>query len=138
MGQGERRKCKMKIIDKQLKAIDKRFDKVFIKLSSGRELANDASKNEIKQFLSTAIKEAVEEDRKEVEFKITRLDWIKILSGAIKMRPTSWGKDVVREWRNASDEIWGSLMLACYKAGIFEDWPDQVRKQQLKNHKEVK
>ena len=38
------------------------------------------------------------------------------------MRPTSWGKDVVREWRNASDEVWGALMRACYKAGIFESW----------------
>ncbi len=72
--------------------------------------------------IKEAIKEAVENNKDEIKVKIARLDWIKILSEATKSRPTSWGKDVVREWRNASDEVWGALMRACYKAGIFKDW----------------
>lgn len=43
---------------------------------------------------------------------LARLDWSKILRNAIENRRSSWGNDVVREWRNASDEIFGALMQA--------------------------
>ena len=60
-----------------------------------------------------------------VRFDLARLDWIKILSRAIKSRPTSWGKDVVREWRNASDEVWGAMSWEAIHKGV---WPDRLQK----------
>ncbi len=59
-------------------------------------------------------------DEEKLKQKIARLDWIKILDNAIKIRPTSWGTDIVREWRNASDTIWSAFMEECYKKKIFK------------------
>jgi hypothetical protein len=45
----------------------------------------------------------------ELKQKLYNLNWIQILSNAIKSRPTSWNNEKfgtpVLEWRNASDEI---------------------------------
>jgi hypothetical protein len=70
-----------------------------------------------------------------------KLNWIDILCNAIKGRPTSWiplgyektefkspvdGKPYKvdmyspSEWRNASDEVYGALIIAMEDAGIFK------------------
>lgn len=50
----------------------------------------------------------------EVKHELYKLDWIKILQQAIEMRRTSWGDDVVREWRNASDEVCVAVVRALF------------------------
>lgn len=66
--------------------------------------------------------------REIVKIEIGRLDWIKILDEAIKARRTSWGTDVVREWRNASDEVYSALMAHATKAGIFESLESKLKR----------
>lgn len=76
----------------------------------GKKLVND---------LFLLFEKYAEEERKLVRIELYQLDWIKILDIAIKSRPTSWGKDIVREWRNASDEILGAMMTEAEKQKIF-------------------
>lgn len=57
----------------------------------------------------------------ELDFAMAKLDWIKILDRAIKSRSTSWGADVVREWRNAGDTLWSSVIQAMRDAKIIND-----------------
>lgn len=66
--------------------------------------------------------------RELVRIELHRLDWIKILGNAIKARRTSWGEDVVREWRNASDEVIGALMTEAENARIFLTLEQKVKK----------
>lgn len=70
--------------------------------------------------------------REKIRYEMAKLDWIKILDQAIKNRQTSWyggnhtvasldGSFVppVREWRNASDEIWCEVVKAMEEAKII-------------------
>ena len=66
--------------------------------------------------------------REIVRLELYRLDWINILKKAIASRRTSWGEDVVREWRNASDEILGALMTYAEEARIFLTLKERVKK----------
>jgi hypothetical protein len=79
------------------------------------------SPKESLDFLDHEIAVAVEETRETMRFELARLDWIKILDEAIKSRPTSWGKDIVCEWRNASDEVWGAMNREAIKNNIWSD-----------------
>lgn len=59
------------------------------------------------------------------KYDIYKLNWIRILSDAVKARPTSWKLDPIFEYRNASDEVLSAFMRACYGAGIFkDDWKE--------------
>jgi hypothetical protein len=58
-------------------------------------------------------------DKDKLKMILYRLDWIKILDRAIKMRPTSWNDNPVREWRNASDEINFAVVHALEEEGIL-------------------
>lgn len=49
--------------------------------------------------------QARQEAIKECINGLYKLNWIKILNEAIESRKTSWVKNPVIEWRNASDEI---------------------------------
>lgn len=72
-------------------------------------------------------KEGAQAERESVRREIWQLDWIKIMNKAIKMRPTSWNKDPIREWRNASDEVVTSLMNECVEKEIFKDqWKEAL------------
>jgi len=51
----------------------------------------------------------------EIRVQLYQLDWIQILAEAIRMRPTSWNENPVREWRNASDEICSAVIRALEK-----------------------
>jgi len=70
-----------------------------------------------------------------LKMQLYNLDWIKILDSAIKNRMTSWGCNtpkcfVVREWRNASDEILYSLLRELESKKIllrFGSLPKQKR-----------
>lgn len=68
------------------------------------------------------------EIRERTRLELYRLDWIKILKTAIENRRTSWGEDVVREWRNASDEILGAVMTAAETARIFLTFEQRIKK----------
>ena len=57
---------------------------------------------------------------KDLRIELFQLDWIKILDRAIKMRPTSWKKDPVLEWRNASDEINFAVIRALEEKEIIK------------------
>ena len=48
--------------------------------------------------------------KRDLKTLLYRLNWIKILDEAIKMRPTSWKENPVTEYRNASDEINSALI----------------------------
>jgi hypothetical protein len=78
----------------------------------------------------------------DLELELHRLDWIQILYEAIKGRPTSWGKEPVTEWRNASDEVLFSLLHALQEKGIISAKPFSdkrmiyVDKEFLKQRKE--
>lgn len=54
----------------------------------------------------------MKEEKEKLLNDLARLDWILILDSAIKGRKTSWNENPVREWRNASDEIYGAVVLA--------------------------
>jgi len=41
---------------------------------------------------------------------LAKLDWVKILRGAIESRSSSWAFHPVVEWRNASDCVFSALM----------------------------
>ena len=70
--------------------------------------------------------------------KIWRLDWIKILDRAIKMRPTSWRENPVSEYRNASDEILSALMHFAKEANLFPEFYKSERKSMEKLKAEIK
>lgn len=78
-------------------------------------------------FVEEALKEQEKKILKQVKHAIAQLDWIEILSEAIKARPASWGKDVVREWRNASDEVWGAMNNQAVKRGIYPDFLQSLK-----------
>jgi len=63
-------------------------------------------------------------DKDEIEQKVRdafrKIEWIKVLSEAINSRPSSWGNDVVREWRNASDELEWAVTKALEQAGLLK------------------
>jgi len=61
------------------------------------------------------------EEQRRLVGEIYRANWIKILSNATKNRPTSWGDDAVREWRNASDEVLMALMSELKATGAIAD-----------------
>lgn len=68
------------------------------------------------------------EIREKIRQQLYRLDWIVILQKAIEARHTSWGKDVVREWRNASDEVLNALMSVAEEARIFLTFEQRIKK----------
>ncbi len=88
---------------------------------------------EFEAFLTVEIERARGEEREFVKIELIQMDWIKILDGAIKTRPTSWGSDVVREWRNASDTVMGSVIYEAEEKGIFKNL-----KQKLSQLRKVK
>jgi hypothetical protein len=71
-------------------------------------------------------------DKERIKAKLARLDWIKILDNAIKSRPTSWNDNPVREWRNASDEVYMAVIHAMEDIGIlnplFKKKDDRIRR----------
>ena len=77
-------------------------------------------------------------DMRDLKFEINKLDWIKILDDSIKSRSTSWGKNPVIEWRNASDEICGALIRALTRKGLIEDINIEEIKQKLEHKLFVK
>lgn len=56
------------------------------------------------------------------------LNWISILNRAIKSRPTSWSKNPVVEWRNASDEVCNAVISALREKGLCDDELEKFRK----------
>ncbi len=77
----------------------------------------------------SGFKKGIEVEREKIMYAIWRLDWIKIMNTAIKVRPTSWNEDPIREWRNASDEVVGALMNEATKKDIFEDQWKKAKKE---------
>lgn len=61
-----------------------------------------------------------------LKYDLARLDWIKILDKAIKSRPTSWRKNPVIEWVNASDEVMLALIHELEDEGYLENWHDKL------------
>lgn len=54
----------------------------------------------------------------EKSFKISdlyKLNWIEIMRDAIDYRPTSWTKNPIVEWRNASDTVNMAVVHAIIK-----------------------
>jgi predicted metal-dependent peptidase len=49
---------------------------------------------------------------------LAKLDWQAILRKAIESRPTSWGDNPVREWRNAGDTVYCALMAELKRRGV--------------------
>ena len=51
---------------------------------------------------------------------LARLDWIKILRYAINegLFQSAWNKPAVREWRNAGDSIYNSILIHLREKGI--------------------
>lgn len=72
----------------------------------------NCSKSELEDWIEAYKNEEGEKMRENISIELMRLDWIKILNEAIKMRKSSWNEDPVREWRNASDEICGAVLRA--------------------------
>lgn len=70
-----------------------------------------------------------------LKYELAKLDWIKILKDAIESRPTSWGTDIVREWRNAGDEVYSALITALEEKGLVPTFEQIVKKDQ---HEEKK
>jgi len=68
------------------------------------------------------------EIREKIRLELYRLDWIIILKKAIEARRTSWGEDIIREWRNASDEVLSALMEVAEEARIFLTFEQRVKK----------
>lgn len=60
------------------------------------------------------------------------IDWIEVVDRAVKMRPTSWGENPIREWRNASDEIWYALASQAEAKGIFPTLEERLKGQKKK------
>lgn len=69
---------------------------------------------DIMALFATALAQQDRESRDLIRDQVARLNWIAILDEAIRMRPSSWPKHLLIEYRNASDEIEGALMRACY------------------------
>lgn len=59
-----------------------------------------------------------QDERDNLKHALYKLDWIQILNEAINSRPTSWAKDPVIEWRNASDQICSSTVTALIMGGF--------------------
>ena len=58
------------------------------------------------ELVSTQLEAEVDNARREgAEEAIESLNWMKVLDEAVKSRPTSWNKDPIWEYRNASDEV---------------------------------
>jgi hypothetical protein len=57
------------------------------------------------------------EDKKTLLEILAPIDWRNILINAIKSRPSSWGENPVREWRNAGDTIYCALISELRKRG---------------------
>jgi hypothetical protein len=51
---------------------------------------------------------------------LSEIDWKLVLKNAIENRPTSWGDNPVREWRNAGDTIYCALMNELRKRGYVD------------------
>jgi hypothetical protein len=68
----------------------------------------------------------IEDPRRELKYQLYTLDWIGILKAAIESRPTSWGDDPVREWRNASDEVCFALARALEAKGLLSSIKDDL------------
>ena len=122
-------------IEKVLKEFDNKLTNEWVGFyNKGNDLIQIKTP-EIYNFLRSSIRQVVEEMelklRQQIKIEIAQLDWIKILSEAIKGRPMSWGNDIVREWRNASDEVWVALDSEAIKKGVWKD----VFSNQLQNHK---
>ena len=50
-----------------------------------------------------------------------KLNWIKILKGAIDNRRSSWSEFPVKEWRNASDEIRLAVIKAMEEVDLITE-----------------
>lgn len=111
--------------NKYIEQFDKEFNCPLISgdyMSSDGEPLNDEIKDFIRQALSTVEREAREDFRQE----LYSLNWIEILSKAIFLRPTSWNDNPVREWRNASDQIVGSLIQELEDKGYLKTFKERV------------
>jgi len=68
------------------------------------------------------VKETSEEMSKHVSLArlLAELDWIEILNYAINrgIFSSAWNKPAVREWRNAGDSIYNSILLHLRDKGI--------------------
>jgi len=51
-----------------------------------------------------------DELKTKIRNELSKLNWIDVLNDAISSRSTSWVKNPVMEWRNASDEIYMSVI----------------------------
>lgn len=69
-------------------------------------------------------------DEQKVQLKtlLYRLDWIHILQEAVMLRRSSWGKDVVVEWRNASDCVSSAVIRALEEVGVLLTFKEEIKK----------
>ena len=93
-------------------------------------------------FYEAGFKEGQKKTEERIHYKIWRLDWIKILDRAIKMRPTSWTERPVLEYRNASDEILCAMMHFAKDVNLFPEFykseRDSMKRFKLELKKEQK
>lgn len=85
---------------------------ILVLQDNGGYTAINIDRPKFKKLIRSYLNKEASRVEDDIKWRLTKLNWIKILDGAIKNRPTSWNDDPVREWRNASDEIWGSIMRA--------------------------
>ena len=95
-------------------------------------IMNQDKKVNLKDFIRQEIANARWEEREKVKYQLLKLDWIKILHEAIEGRKTSFGIYPIREWRNASDQICGSMVRHAEEKGIFRGFFTEIRTKRIK------
>lgn len=95
--------------------------KKIIEDSRGQYFREILQEEKLAVAIEKLVMEREKEERDRIYYGLQKLDWIKVLDMAIKMRPTSWGDNPVWEWRNAGDTILWSLMAIAKEQGLFYD-----------------
>jgi len=120
---------KDKIKEKLEKEIEEELEKG---ITRNKVLPLNWAMDRIKPILEKAIEETKKEERENIMQEIYLLDWIKIMINAIEGRKTSWDKNPIIEWRNASDEVLMAFMSEAREKSIFPDVLEELKKE-LKN-----